>query len=155
MEESKKLKGLPAKLKAGIDEGKALTVSEWAEEFGVEVSDIRRALTSLRQRHGYHQYHPIGTIRGLHSKQGEIRDIMLRKEWVVETMDAQKQIYKDPQLIAFAAWLHKSYKRFPELRRQFKLFLSDEIAKLMALDTELKKKEKEYVKKGIINKEVA
>ena len=150
----KKLKGLPLKLKTGIDEGKALTVSEWAEELDCEVSDIRRALTSLRQRHGFHQYHPIGTRRGLHPQQGEIRDIMLRKEWVVETMDAQKLIYKDPQLVAFADWLHSSYKRFPELRRQFKVFLSDEIAKLMVLDEELKKKEKDYAKRGLTTREV-
>jgi len=136
---AKLLKGLPLKLKNGIEDGKALTVREWAEELDVKESDIRRALTSLRQRHGYHQFHPIGTVKGLSPRQGEIRDILLRKEWVVETLEAQKTIYKDPQLIAFAEWMHHSYKKFPELRRQFKIFLTDEIAKLMVLDKEIKK----------------
>lgn len=136
---AKLLKGLPLKLKSGIEDGKALTVREWAEELDVEESDIRRALTSLRQRHGYHQFHPIGTIKGPNPKQGEIRDILLRKEWVVETLEVQKSVYKDPQLIAFAEWMHESYKKFPELRRQFKIFLTDEIAKLMVLDKEINK----------------
>ncbi len=133
------LKGLPNKLKTGIDNGEEKTVREWAEEFGVTENKIRVALTTLRQRHGFHQYHPIGTKRGINPEQGILKDIMLRKEWVVETMDEQKKIHKDPQLIAFADWMHQAYKRFPELRKQFKVFLSDEIAQLMVLDKEYKK----------------
>ncbi len=133
------IKGIAGQIKSGIEGGKSLTVREWAEELNCTEPDIRRALTRLRQTYGFHQFHPIGTKSGRNPQQGEIKDIMLEKEWVVETMDRQKLMYKDPQLVAFADWMHKSYLKFPELKQQFKVFLTDELAQLMILDKELKK----------------
>lgn len=134
----KKLRGLPLQLKTGIDAGAEKTVHEWAEEFGVEDGDIRRALTTLRQKHSFHQYHPIGTKRGLHGQQGTIVDINTKKEYITETMGQQKTIFLDPQIVAFSSWLETGYQKYPELRQAFKAYLSDEIAKLIVLDEELK-----------------
>ena len=142
---TKKLKGLPLKLKEGIDAGAEKTVSEWAEEFGVEQGDIRRALTTLRQRHGFHQYHPVGTKRGLKGEQGVIVDINTKKEYITETMGNSKTMYLDPQLISFSSWLEVGYRKYPELRQAFKAYLSDEIAKLTILDESLKVTPKKFL----------
>ncbi len=136
--EEKKLKGLVLKLKTGIDSGAVLTAKEWAEELGVKESDIRRTLTSLRQRHGMHQYHPTGTKKGIHGHQGVIVDINTKKEYITETMGNQKTAYLDPQIIAFSHWLENGYRKYPELRQAFKSYLSDEISKLTIIEEQLK-----------------
>ncbi len=135
---TKKLSGLPLKLKEGIDAGAEKTCNEWADEFGVRESDIRRALTSLRQRHGFHQYHPVRTKRGLGGEQGILVDINTKKEFIVETLGHSKTMYLDPQLIAFSSWLENGYRKYPELRQNFKAYLSDEMAKLTILDEQIK-----------------
>ncbi len=135
---TRKLLGLPLKLKTAIDAGAELTVHEWAEELNVKDSDIRRALNSLRQRHNFHQYHPTGTKRGKNGHQGTIVDINTKKEYLVETSENQKTIYMKPQYKAFSHWLHSGYQKFPELRKHFKAMLSEEMAFLTIMDEELK-----------------
>jgi len=134
----KKLRGLPGKLKAGIDAGAQLTVSEWAEELGTNENYIRRALTMLRQCHGFHQYHPIGTKKGHNPHQGVIVDIRTKKEYLLETAENQKTIFMKPQYKAFSSWLHSAYQKYPELRHHFKALLSEEMAILTIMDEELK-----------------
>ncbi len=140
MENARKLSGLPLALKTGIDAGAEYTAKEWAEELNVQERDIRRALTSLRQHHGYHQYHPTGTKRGLNGHQGTIIDITTKKEYITETMGNQKTIYMDPQIQAFSSWLETGFQKYPELRQAFKAYLSDEIAKLALMEQQLKLK---------------
>lgn len=141
----KKLIGIAGKLKEGIDAGAELTVSEWAEELGVSQKHIRVALTTLRQNHGFHQYHPIGTTHGKNGKQGVILDINTKKEYITETMGKSKTNFVDPQLIAFADWMEKGYVKYPELRQTFKAYLSEEISKLTILDENLK--DRNFVKR--------
>lgn len=138
--QEKKIRGLPGKLKAGIDAGAKKTMSEWGEEFGKTYENIRQALTYLRQYHGQHQYHPVGTKSGFGkgASQGVVVDIYKHKEHVVETMGKSKTVYLDPQLIAFSSWLENGYRKYPELRQVFKAYLSDEISKLTILDEQLK-----------------
>ncbi len=138
--EPRKLRGLPLKLKEGIDAGAELTVKEWAEELGVKETHIRTSLTRLRQFHGYHQYHPTGTKKGMNGGQGVIIDINTKKEYITETMDKQKNVYLNPQIKAFSSWLETGYRKYPELRQAFKAYLSDEISKLTILDEQLKSK---------------
>ncbi len=137
MSNARRLIGLPLKLKTGIDSGGELTVHEWAEEFGVKDKHIRRALTALRQVHGFHQYHPTGTKLGLNGHQGVIVDINTKKEYIKETTENQKTIYLNPQYKAFSNWLHSGYQKYPELRQYFKAMLSTEIATLTIMDEEL------------------
>ncbi len=135
---TKKLKGLMLALKTGIDSGAEYTVKEWAEELNTTERQIHRTLNRLRQRHGFHQYHPVGTVRGVGGHAGVLVDINTKMEYVTETMGNQKTIYLDPQITAFSSWLESGYQKYPELRQAFKAYLSDEISKLTIMDEQLK-----------------
>lgn len=130
-------KGLLGKFLAQLESGEEKTTREWSEELGVSEVFIRTMLTKLRQTYGYHQYHPVESKRGHNGKQGVITDIYKKKEWVVSTMDHSKKIAIDPQLNSFSHWLQNGYRKYPELRQNFKAFLSDEISKLALLDENL------------------
>ncbi len=143
----KTLKGLPGKLKEGLDAGAEYTVREWAEELGTKENNIRVALTHLRQRHGFHQYHPIGTKRGVNPEQGFIVDINKKKEYITETMGNQKTMYLDPQIVAFSNWIENGFRKYPELRQGFKAYLADEISKLTIIEEQVKSGELLKLKK--------